>query len=72
MSSGPAPGLSSQFANWALGCTLIYLFLFGIGKIIFHEWLSGFFYIALGFVAGAVIFRNIEREARQLAEFARS
>ncbi len=65
VSSGPAPGLSSQFANWALGCTLIYLFLFGIGKIIFHEWLSGLIYIALGFVAGAVIFRNIEREARQ-------
>src|SRR6185437_6404214 len=30
-------GLVGQFANWILGCVLIYATLFGIGKIIFHE-----------------------------------
>ena len=53
--------LSLQFANWILGCALIYGSLFGIGKLIFKEWGTGLLYLLVAIVAGALISRNLSR-----------
>jgi Na+/proline symporter len=54
-------GLAIQFANWALGCLLIYASLFGIGKIIFQEWTTGIVLIAIAVIAGIFISHNLSR-----------
>lgn len=54
--------LALQFANWILGCALIYGSLFGIGKLIFKEWGAGFLYLLIAIVAGALITRNLSRD----------
>ena len=53
--------LSLQFANWILGVALIYGTLFGIGKLIFKEWLAGALFLLVAIVAGTLITRNLSR-----------
>jgi Na+/proline symporter len=53
--------LSLQFVNWILGCALIYGSLFGIGKLIFKEWVTGLIYLLIAIVAGVLISRNLSR-----------
>jgi hypothetical protein len=53
--------LSLQLINWILGCALIYGSLFGIGKLIFKEWMTGFIYLLIAVVAGVLISRNLSR-----------
>jgi len=53
--------LATQFLNWFLGCALIYGSLFGIGKLIFKEWLTGLVYLAIAISAGLLISRNLSR-----------
>jgi hypothetical protein len=53
--------LATQFFNWFLGCALIYGALFGIGKLIFKEWLMGLVYLAVAVSAGLLISRNLSR-----------
>lgn len=53
--------LAGQFANWILGCALIYGSLFGIGKLIFKEWVFGSLYLLVAIVAGVLITRNLAR-----------
>ncbi len=57
----PEGTLALQFFNWFLGCALIYGALFGIGKLIFKEWLSALIYLAIAIIAGAWIYRNLSR-----------
>lgn len=59
--------LTIQFVNWFLGCILIYASLFGIGKLIFKEWLEGIIWTALAVIAGAIISRNLSRADWQMA-----
>jgi solute:Na+ symporter, SSS family len=54
-------GLAVQFANWILGCVLIYASLFGIGKLVFKEWGSGLLYLVVAVAAGALISWNLSR-----------
>jgi hypothetical protein len=58
-------GLAVQFANWFLGCFLIYAFLFGIGYVIFGEILKGLGLLLLGAIASALILRNLQRTVWQ-------
>jgi SSS family solute:Na+ symporter len=53
--------LSLQFANWILGVALIYGTLFGIGKLIFKEWVAGALFLLVAIVAGTLITRNLSR-----------
>src|SRR5690349_760538 len=53
--------LATQFLNWLLGCALIYGSLFGIGKLIFKEWLLGFVYLGVAISAGLLISWNLSR-----------
>ena len=52
-------GLAMQFANWALGCVLIYASLFGIGKLVFKEWGTGLLFAATAVAAAVLISRNM-------------
>lgn len=54
-------GLAVQFANWFLGCVMIYGFLFGMGYVIFGEMLKGTGFLLAGALAGALILRNLRR-----------
>jgi Na+/proline symporter len=53
--------LATQFFNWFLGCALIYGALFGIGKLIFKEWLTALVYLAVAVSAGLLISWNLSR-----------
>jgi SSS family solute:Na+ symporter len=53
--------LVTQFLNWFLGCAMIYASLFGIGKLIFKEWLAGLLYLIVAVSAGVLISRNLSR-----------
>jgi Na+/proline symporter len=62
LSSAHAEGkLATQFLNFFLGCLLIYGSLFGIGKVIFKEYLAGFAYLAVAVGAGLLISWNLSR-----------
>jgi solute:Na+ symporter, SSS family len=58
---GPTEGLGVQFANWILGCALIYATLFGIGKVIFKEWMAAGICLTVAVVAAALISRNLSQ-----------
>jgi Na+/proline symporter len=53
--------LSAQFANWILGCVLIYGSLFGIGKLIFKEYAIGSLYLVVAIAPAALISWNLTR-----------
>ncbi len=55
------------FINWIMGIILIYSFLFGIGNIIFADYLQGFLLLILGFIAAAVIFYNTNKKKNKTA-----
>jgi solute:Na+ symporter, SSS family len=57
----PQGSLASQFLNFFLGCVLIYGSLFGIGKIIFKDWLTGLLYLIVAIAAGVLISWNLSR-----------
>jgi SSS family solute:Na+ symporter len=50
-----------NFVNWALGCTLIYASMFGIGYLLFKEWLAGLICALIAVVSAVVIARNLSR-----------
>ncbi len=55
----PDSGYGILFLDWFLGVVLLFSFLFGIGKIILGDYLTGFIYIIAGFIAGAVILKHV-------------
>ena len=56
-----------NLVNWLSGVVMIYAFLFGAGKLILGEPLTGFGFLAVGLLAGAVIYRGMGRRAWQLS-----
>jgi Na+/proline symporter len=58
------------FVNWLMGIILVYSFLFGIGKIIFAEYLLGAILLLCGFTAAAIIYYNLNKKERvSIAQF---
>ena len=47
--------------NWVMGVVLVYGCLFGIGKIVFGEWLAGLVLLAISGAAGYLIFWDLSR-----------
>ena len=47
--------------DWLCGVAMIYMFLFGAGKIIFGQLVMGVVFIAVGLAFGAVIYRDLNR-----------
>ena len=54
--------LAPNFINWVAGCVLIYSFLFGLGGLVLGEVGKGLLFIAVGLLAGTVIFYSLRRE----------
>ncbi|NTW10830.1 MAG: sodium:proline symporter, partial [Chlorobiaceae bacterium] len=54
-------GFGMLFVDWFLGVVMIYTVLFGIGKFIFGDILQGAVFLAVGFLAGLLIFLDLNR-----------
>ena len=50
-----------NLGNWFAGCVMIYGFLFGSGKIILGDPVTGVIFLGGGLIAGGLIYRNMER-----------
>ncbi|HEX4599981.1 MAG TPA: sodium:solute symporter family protein [Gemmatimonadales bacterium] len=51
--------------DWVAGCALIYGVLFGVGKLLLHDFLPGVLLVALGAAGGAIIYRDLSRRGWQ-------
>jgi len=47
-----------SIGNWLLGCLLVYMSLFGFGKIIFGDYLTGSGFLVLSAISLWIIYRN--------------
>lgn len=54
-------GYPSLFLNWMAGVLLVYSMLFGIGRIILGETGGGLLFMAVGCLAGWVIYRDLSK-----------
>ncbi len=54
-------GYKYLFINWLAGCLMVMFCLFGIGKIIFGEFLIGSIFIVISIVSGSVIYYNLSK-----------
>ncbi len=52
-------GYAVLFIDWVLGIILVYMYLFGIGKIILGDNIAGIIYIILGTIAGWIILKHV-------------
>ena len=53
--------LASNTFDWIMGCILVYGALFGIGKLVFAEWIPGLALLAIAAIAGYLIFWDLSR-----------
>jgi len=53
--------LASNSFNWVMGCVLVYGCLFGIGKLVFQQWVWGIALLLLAAIAGYLIFWDLSR-----------
>ena len=51
----------SNAFDWIMGCLMVYCSLFGIGKLIFQEWISGLVLLGIAALAGYLIFWDLSR-----------
>jgi uncharacterized membrane protein len=54
-------GFGRLFASWLCGVALIYCALFGIGKLLFGQFVSATLFFAVAAVAVFVIQRNLQK-----------
>ncbi len=57
----PPRDVASNLVDWALGCAMIYLALFGVGKLLFGETGTGLVFLALSAASGAIVYWNLNR-----------
>jgi solute:Na+ symporter, SSS family len=57
--------LGRNALDWLMGCLMIYCSLFGIGKLVFGEWLAGVLLLTVAAVSGWVIFWDLSRRGWQ-------
>lgn len=60
-SAGPSMGV--RLRDWALGCALIYLSLFGTGKVLMHDTGPGVALLAGAALCAALLWRDLRRDA---------
>jgi SSS family solute:Na+ symporter len=54
-------GYRYLFMNWIAGAAMVLFFLFGLGRLIFHEYLAMLIYFTGGSLCAALIYRNMKR-----------
>ena len=57
----PDRGYGRLFVDWMLGIAMVYSILFGVGDLLFGDWMSGFGILAVGIVAALLIWRDLAR-----------
>ena len=57
----PARDLRYNLMDWIAGCTLIYFSLFGIGKVVLQETVTGLLFLAVAAAAGVLIYWDLNR-----------
>jgi Na+/proline symporter len=57
------PGLSVRLRDWLLGCALIYLSLFGVGKLLLGERMLGWMLLGGAALCGALLARDLSDRA---------
>ena len=57
----PSTGGLFNLLDWICGCVLIYGILFGTGKLLLEEFVSGSLLMAAGLIAGAIIYWDLSR-----------
>ncbi|MCC6345145.1 MAG: Na+:solute symporter [Bryobacterales bacterium] len=57
----PTAGGFANLIDWICGCVMIYGMLFGAGKLLLKEYTLGALLIAIGLLAGAVIYWDLSR-----------
>ncbi|MGA3245310.1 MAG: sodium:solute symporter family protein [Bacteroidota bacterium] len=50
-----------NLSNWAFGCLMIYMTLFGFGKMIFGEYLLGSVFLCIAVISFTMIYRNLTK-----------
>jgi len=54
-------GFPSLFVNYICGCILVLFSLFGIGRLIFGQFVDAGIFFAIALIAGAIIYRNLNK-----------
>ncbi|HAJ99809.1 MAG TPA: sodium:proline symporter [Bacteroidales bacterium] len=54
-------GFPSLFVNYICGCILVLFSLFGIGRLIFGQFVDAGIFFAIALIAGAIIYRNLSK-----------
>jgi len=63
----PDSGYIYLFLDWISGIVLVYMSLFGIGKIVLGEYLIGIVYLLIGLIAGLVIYWDLSKRGWEKA-----
>jgi len=58
----PIRDVSTNAFNWIMGCILVYGCLFGIGKLVFGQWLQGILLLILAAFSGYLVFWSLSRQ----------
>ncbi|MDZ7371723.1 MAG: sodium:proline symporter, partial [candidate division KSB1 bacterium] len=61
-------GYGRLFIDWLAGVIMVYSALFGIGKLIFAEWLAAVGYLTLGAVGAFIIQRDLSKRSLGFSE----
>ncbi|HPG38157.1 MAG TPA: Na+:solute symporter [bacterium] len=54
-------GFGRLFLDWFCGVVLVYSFLFGIGKLVLLQFVSGFIFCLVGAIAAAIIYYDLKK-----------
>lgn len=58
----PQNDLAAAFLNWAAGCVMIYMALFGVGKCLFGAWGLGLGFLGIAGVCGGFLYWHLRRQ----------
>lgn len=61
----PTEGAAVHWLQWVLGCVMIYLSLFGVGSLIFGNYVRGIILLVLALAAGAGILTGLSRNKEE-------
>jgi hypothetical protein len=64
----PTRDLGPNLYAWLLGCVMVYLSLFGVGKLLLHEWLTGTMLLLGSAVSAVLLYREISMRWSKEAE----